>query len=642
MKFTPRADSPIVAEMLRQDFIPDYSEASREIHLDQEATETDKAIALGTAALGVGCMAGVLGLAGLSAPIIIPVFALAGGALHAWNSMATVRNRELELQFLRDHPDVLEAAAAKMDNSNEDAYKIGNAYEGAFRAYRMGEVPKLAEVKERSVVEPTSTPLPTASTWEATASSAPPAATPSAVQPPMQSPAISQSDRAALIARLKEDCPLMLKLVKSHPIRAVGAQRSGKTTLVKKLCLLRMLLLSGHGVVAATPHYEPENPYPKVFRVAGVDMSGNRDYPAIEAQWDDMASRVESCQTSNQTYVWDEFGLFDKVMPAAEGKDAPPCKIKTVLTSCLRETMKFGIYPIFIVHGETAAFLPGSKGLVTVFIGSTVRVETIGEAVEGDDGLETIQPTGKFNVTWLDGTKAEGQIPAWMTEEYLLSLLGNVKPPSAPLPTAPGPSPRRGRLVVPTREKMPESWETIGKAMAVTAGMVTTETPGTITSDGVKLPINNRSQTDIHIDALVQRVRSLPLPSETISGFMIETSKMKGYQVIGYLEAILNEYKPRHPAPATGGPTAISSADGQAIPYGVTIDAPELEDDEAPIRDELIRYLTGAREPKRVTQIRSGAREPVRKMDSKYIRAILEEMVEDGDLKEVNGRFTTL
>jgi hypothetical protein len=640
MKFTPRADSPIVAEMLRQDFVPDYSEASREIHLDQEATETDKAIALGTAALGVGCMAGVLGLAGLSAPIIIPVFALAGGALHAWNSMATVRNRELELQFLRDHPDVLEAAAAKMDNSNEDAYKIGNAYEGAFRAYRMGDKPMLAEVKERSAVEPTSTPLPTASTWEATASSAPPAAMPSAVQPPMQSPAISPSDRAALIARLKEDCPLMLKLVKSHPIRAVGAQRTGKTTLVKKLCLLRMLLLSGHGVVAATPHYEPKNPYPKVFRVAGVDMSGNRDYPAIEAQWDDMASRVESCQTSNQTYVWDEFGLFDKVMPAAEGKDAPPCKIKTVLTSCLRETMKFGLYPIFIVHGETAAFLPGSKGLVTVFIQSTVRVETIGEAVEGDDGLETIQPTGKFNVTWLDGTKAEGQIPGWMTEEYLLSLLGNVKPPSAPLPTAPGPSPRRGRLVVPTREKMPESWETIGQAMVATAGLVT-ERPGTITSDGVKLPINNRSQTDIHIDALVQSVRSLPLPSETISGFMIETSKMKGYQVIGYLEAILNEYKPRHPAPATGGPTAISSADGKAIPYGVTIDEPDLEDDEAPIRAELIRYLASCNEPKRVTQIRSGAREPVRKMTSTYIRNILKEMIEDGDLKEVNGRFTT-
>jgi hypothetical protein len=196
-------------------------------------------------------------------------------------------------------------------------------------------------------------------------------------------------------------------------------------------------------------------------------------------------------------------------------------------------------------------------------------------------------------------------------------------------------------LVVPTKAKMPEAWAAIGQAMMATAGAGTTETPGTITSDGVKLPIDDRSQTSIYIDGLVTRVRSLPLPSETISGFMIETSKMKGCQVIGYLEAILNEYKPRHPAPATGGPTAISSADGQAIPYGVTIDAPELEDDEAPIRDELIRYLASCNEPKRVTQIRSGAREPVRKMTSTYIRNILKEMIEDGDLKEVNGRFTT-
>jgi hypothetical protein len=228
-----------------------------------------------------------------------------------------------------------------------------------------------------------------------------------------------------------------------------------------------------------------------------------------------------------------------------------------------------------------------------------------------------------------------------MTEEYLLSLLGNVKPPSAPLPTAPGPSPRRGRLVVPTREKMPEAWETIGQAMVATAGAVTTERPGTITSDGVKLPINNRSQTDILIDDLVQRVRALPLPSETISGFMIKGSQMKGYQVIGYLEAILNEYKPLHPAPAKGGPTAISSADGKAIPYGVTIDEAELEDDEAPIRAELIRYLASCNEPKRVTQIKNGARDPVRKMNSDYIRAILGEMIEDGQIKKVDARFTT-
>jgi len=78
---------------------------------------------------------------------------------------------------------------------------------------------------------------------------------------------------------------------------------------------------------------------------------------------------------------------------------------------------------VFIVHGETQAFLPGSRGLVTVFLSSTVRVETIGELVTGADGLDEMRPTGKFRVTWLDGTKEEGQIPAWLSEEFLISLL---------------------------------------------------------------------------------------------------------------------------------------------------------------------------------------------------------------------------
>jgi hypothetical protein len=97
--------------------------------------------------------------------------------------------------------------------------------------------------------------------------------------------------------------------------------------------------------------------------------------------------------------------------------------LTSVLTSCLRETMKFGEYPIFIVHGETQAFLPGSKGLVTVFLNGTVRVETTGEKVIGDDGLETVKPTGKFKVQWLDGTKEEGRIPDWLTEGLLIGML---------------------------------------------------------------------------------------------------------------------------------------------------------------------------------------------------------------------------
>lgn len=232
-----------------------------------------------------------------------------------------------------------------------------------------------------------------------------------------QLPQITNRAKRELINRLKEECPALLRTVKSHPIRMVGKQRTGKSTMAKIVCLLRMVFLDDHQVIASTPHYEPGNPYPNVFKVVGITPTGMRDYDAIYREWRGLADRVYACRVNSNTTVWDEFGLFDQVMEEDE--------IKSVLTSCLRETMKFGEYPIFIVHGETAAFLPGSKGLVTVFLSGTVRVETIGELIEDEDGLETIKPTGKFHITWLDGSQEEGQIPSWLTEKYLLDMLGN-------------------------------------------------------------------------------------------------------------------------------------------------------------------------------------------------------------------------
>jgi len=177
---------------------------------------------------------------------------------------------------------------------------------------------------------------------------------------------------------------------------------------------LRLLLLPGHKVIASTPHDEPENRYPSMFQVVGV-KGGKRDYPSIARQWEAMATRIENGNRSSITTVWDEFGLFDKVMEEEV--------LTSVLTSSLREATKHGEFPVFIVHGETQAFLPGSRGLVTVFLSSTVRVETIGQLVTGADGLDEMRPTGKFRVQWLDGTKEEGQIPAWLSEEFLISLL---------------------------------------------------------------------------------------------------------------------------------------------------------------------------------------------------------------------------
>ena len=132
-----------------------------------------------------------------------------------------------------------------------------------------------------------------------------------------------------------------------------------------------------------------------------------------------MQDDVKKSQFANITYIWDEFGLQDQAIPITADDDP----IKDAVKSCLRETMKFGIYPIFIIHGETAEFLPGSKGLVTVFKASTVRLEAIGEPIVGEDGLPTIKPTGRFKFTSLDGLETAGEIPAWLNEKFLLEMI---------------------------------------------------------------------------------------------------------------------------------------------------------------------------------------------------------------------------
>jgi hypothetical protein len=69
-------------------------------------------------------------------------------------------------------------------------------------------------------------------------------ATPTAIEPPKpQSQSPIPKTKEELLQALRCSCPALLSLVKSHPIRCVGAQRSGKTTLVKKLALLRLVLL---------------------------------------------------------------------------------------------------------------------------------------------------------------------------------------------------------------------------------------------------------------------------------------------------------------------------------------------------------------------------------------------------------------
>ncbi len=497
--FEPAPDRPISSQMIRKGFAPCADEALEIVYLDGEASGTDTKFALATAAIAVACSAGILGLSGLTLPILAPLSALGYGAITAWNSRLTQRQRESEAEFLEEHGNILDLAEQKL-NQGQPAHKVAAAIESALRAYNYGEAPQLT-------LGPASSPAtaqPPKVGAQTQLGAIPIAASPveAAIAPPetypMSNTEVSPDDRRALIARLREECPALLKLVKSHPIRAVGVQRSGKTTLVKRLALLRMILMPGHRVVACTPHYKPNEGYPKVFKIAGITPDRKRDYPAIAREWQSMADGVESCQEQNKTYVFDEFGIFDKVVD----EDT----IKSTLTSALRETMKFGIYPVFILHGETAAFMPGSKGLVTVILNSTVKVETIGEPVPDEIGLESIKPTGRFAVTWLDGSKDEGTIPSWLTDEYLLGLIGNSAPipvPSSAIAYPPPPTYKGKESEIP--EISQSDTDTIESSiLEVLKAKPEGATPGRIRADKKALKSVNPQEIEIYLNVLCE------------------------------------------------------------------------------------------------------------------------------------------
>jgi hypothetical protein len=409
--------------------VENLAPSAREFRRDTEAAvSATKFTAL------VGAIAGVIaGTASL--PVGMPFAAVAGVSYLAWRSTkAAMPRREAEYQLLKlcpKLPDFLWALHLKGISPEE----VLTAYDDLVERFEAADdVPEDQAIAQtlwdkvqamRGAAEFTQTALGSLTEPSTALPPAPPAPQPVAIEPAPVTGGLSPGDRTALIEQIERECPPLIQLIKSHPIRAVGVQRSGKTTLVKIICLLRMLLLEGHSVVAATPHLEQGNSYPSAFRVAGLTPQGQRDYDGIRAAWCEMADAVYQMRPANRTYIWDEFGDYNSVFPIPEKGEPDP--LKDVLTSCIRETMKFGIYPIFIAHGETAAFLPGSPGLVRPFLASTVRVETVGESVRGDDGLPMIRPTGKFRVTFLDGTTSEGQLPAWLTEDYLLGLLGGVQ-----------------------------------------------------------------------------------------------------------------------------------------------------------------------------------------------------------------------
>jgi len=210
--------------------------------------------------------------------------------------------------------------------------------------------------------------------------------------------------------RLFRDCPELLKLVMGKPIRVSAEQRTGKSSFVRKLVLIRQLLIPGHKVTWCTPHLEKDDRLPIELNPIGYTASGGKDMAAIEACWIATQKDINAGKQLNQTVVWDEFGDYAEF--------EKPEVLAQSLLSLLRESKKKEYYPILITHGDQAAFYPGVKNILTTLKQGTVRVETIGEVV---DVFGNIRPTGKFRVYEQDSENfKESQLPEWLTEEYLL------------------------------------------------------------------------------------------------------------------------------------------------------------------------------------------------------------------------------
>jgi hypothetical protein len=256
----------------------------------------------------------------------------------------------------------------------------------------------------------------------------------------------SYPGREELIAKLKQEAPELLRLVKAPPIRLVGLQRTGKSTFAQRLALLRMVLLPGHTAAWATPHREADNPVPAILNPVGYTATGAKDYPSIEALWVNTQERIDQGEQVNMTVVWDEFGGYDQFQDVE--------LLKGSLRSLLREATKHSYHPILIAHGDQASFYPGVTNILSTIKLSTVKVETIGAVA---DVFGAMAPTGKASITWLDGSVAEVTWPAWLTQDYLLGILqAPPAPPAMAATMAPVAVPIDGETSSHNGEELPE------------------------------------------------------------------------------------------------------------------------------------------------------------------------------------------
>ena len=131
-------NSPIASGLVRQGFTLDRGETLRIINIDEKASGTDTAIAIGVTGINLVALCATWLLSGFTLPLLAPIAAAGFAGLIAWNSRATKSEREFEAEFLHKHPEFIEAVNEKL-STDETGDRVAAAYDGAFRAFMQSD-----------------------------------------------------------------------------------------------------------------------------------------------------------------------------------------------------------------------------------------------------------------------------------------------------------------------------------------------------------------------------------------------------------------------------------------------------------------------------------------------------------------------
>ncbi len=364
-KFYVDPRSPIVAELIRQDFNFEESEALRLIDMDEAANNTDGTFALGTGGACIVATAGTLALSGFTLPILLPAIGVGLCGVTYWNSKVAARSREMETQFLSDHPEVLVKVQNKL-RAGESRETIAAPFEQCLRAYRWGDVAQMTRVlgttQAQSGLQPTNdqdAPRTESQALAQTELQPIVAAPPSMVQSKETSAPTAGFD---YLARIK------LVIARNKNFFIGGMPGSGKGVVTSNL--IRWKLDQYPGSIACWIDPKGSNREdgnfadPRITRLSikGVGMSTGEYAIEVAEMLEQARTFIHKCDIENGKRVWI---IFDEIMNLKQKLDKKQFKeIQDLLVDCVSMGDDQGLHVIAITQSFNAGDTVGSDELL--------------------------------------------------------------------------------------------------------------------------------------------------------------------------------------------------------------------------------------------------------------------------------------